>query len=114
MSEQPSYRADMFEPAVGSDFLLRGQEGRTATLRLTDVAAGRSTPGLEQFSLFFRGPQEGPDRQDVYRLEHGDLGDFELFLVPVALDDEGYTYQAAFTTFVDDEGKGIHGNVLRR
>jgi hypothetical protein len=48
------------------------------------------------FSLIFlaRDPRVLPQR--IYRMEHRDLGDVSIFLVPVAKDAGGVRYQALF------------------
>lgn len=48
------------------------------------------------FSLTFlaRDPRVLPQR--IYRMEHQELGEVSIFLVPVAKDAEGVSYQATF------------------
>ena len=55
--------------------------------------------GMERFSAFFRGPREPLLRQAVYALEHEGMGTFELFLVPIAQDEQGSRYEAVFNYF---------------
>lgn len=83
-----------FEVTVGEDNL--------ATVL---VAASESTesggPGPEgqerrQFSLVFLGPVTPVLPQATYRVVHAELGELELFLVPVGSGDEGMLYEAAF------------------
>ena len=60
-----------------------------------DMAAGR--PDVRPpFSLTFlaKDPRVLPQR--IYRVEHDDLGVLEIFLVPMAKDAHGVTYQATF------------------
>jgi hypothetical protein len=60
-----------------------------------DMAAGR--PDIRPpFSLTFlaKDPRVLPQR--IYRMQHDDLGLLEIFLVPMAKDACGATYQAAF------------------
>jgi uncharacterized protein DUF6916 len=47
-----------------------------------------------QFSLVFRG-QAGL-AQGTYRLEHAELGELDLFLVPIGPEDGSMRYEAAF------------------
>jgi hypothetical protein len=51
----------------------------------------------EQFSLVFREPSGVVLPQMIYRVEHDELGAFELFLVPIGPDAEGMRYEAVFT-----------------
>lgn len=55
--------------------------------------------GMERFSLFFRGPGDRYLRQQIYPLEHEQMGAFELFLVPVSQDQDGYRYEAVFNYY---------------
>ena len=74
-----------------------------AELDLTDVKGYLSREheetGMERFSLFFRGPGDRYLRQQIYPLEHEQMGAFELFLVPVSQDQDGYRYEAVFNYY---------------
>jgi hypothetical protein len=47
-------------------------------------------------SLLFRGPAHSPLPQATHGVRHAELGEFALFIVPVALDADGYVYEAVF------------------
>lgn len=51
----------------------------------------------QPFSLLFRGPPEPLLPQGLYRMNHRQLGDLELFLVPIGPDRQGMRYEAVFT-----------------
>ena len=55
--------------------------------------------GLERFSVFFSGPAEARLAQGLYPLQHESMGEFEVFLVPVAQNDQGFRYEAVFNYF---------------
>lgn len=55
--------------------------------------------GMERFSVFFRGPVNIFLPQSVYGLHHSEMGRFDIFLVPVSLDQESYGYEAVFNYF---------------
>jgi hypothetical protein len=57
------------------------------------AAASRRAP----FSLVFRGPPTPILSQRIYRLEHAEIGRFDLFLVPIGPDERGMRYEAVFT-----------------
>src|SRR6188508_292681 len=69
-------------------------------LRLTAVdrlPAVPHAPRPEPFSLVFSGPSERALDQRSYRLEHAELGDLEIFLVPTGFDADGrLLYEAVF------------------
>ena len=49
------------------------------------------------FSIVFRGPRTPILPQRIYRVAHPEIGDFELFLVPIGPDEQGMRYEAVFT-----------------
>ncbi len=53
----------------------------------------REPGGRAPFSLVFRGGPNPPLPQRIYRVEHDKLGELDLFLVPIAVDQ----YEAIFT-----------------
>ena len=55
-------------------------------------------PGMERFSLYFTGPERYLPQQ-VYPIEHEQMGTFDLFLVPVGKHDNGFRYEAVFNYF---------------
>ena len=69
-------------------------------LELAEVKAylnkAHEQTGMERFSAFFKGPREPFLPQSIYALEHDRMGAFELFLVPVGTDENGFRYEAVF------------------
>jgi hypothetical protein len=76
-------------------------------LELTQVKGYSSKPneetGMERFSLFFAGPEHYLE-QKTYALEHEQMGAFDLFLVPVSRDANGYRYEAVFNYYRTERG----------
>ncbi|HEV3469569.1 MAG TPA: hypothetical protein VG148_09635 [Pyrinomonadaceae bacterium] len=60
--------------------------------------------GMERFSLFFRGPADVRLTQHTFPLAHDRMGDFDLFLVPVGRDAQGFLYEAVFNYFKEGDG----------
>jgi hypothetical protein len=93
--------ASHFQPHVGSRFALRADEVVAVELLEVDDTDGRSGELPQQsraaFSIVFLGPREPVLPQRIYRLEHAELGTFDLFLVPIGRDDAGVRYEAVFT-----------------
>lgn len=56
------------------------------------VAAQMRAP----FSLLFRHEAAIVFPQKIYQMRHAQLGEFGIFLVPVARDRDGFIYQAVF------------------
>jgi hypothetical protein len=76
--------------------------GQSLELELVEVKGYLSQEneqgGMERFSAFFSGPGVYlPQR--AYQLTHEKMGQFEIFLVPVAGDQQGYRYEAVFNYF---------------
>ena len=54
-----------------------------------------------QFSVLFQGPGHVFMQQSIYPIAHEQLGDFELFLVPVGKTERGFQYEAVFNRFIE-------------
>jgi hypothetical protein len=96
------FDASTFSSRGGEQFrMLCDDDGSIVDLELVSVTPGPARPAdargrREPFSLVFRGPLEPVLPQRTYRFEHGELGSFELFIVPIGPDEAGMQYQAVF------------------
>jgi hypothetical protein len=85
-----------FEGRVGETFAAApSYAGDPLELVLTScVESPNARPDHPAFSLFFDGV--GPERldQQIFALEHPELGRFDLFLVPVGKTEGGFAYEA--------------------
>ena len=52
--------------------------------------------GMERFSVFFEGPGNASLPQRLYALTHEQMGEFEIFLVPISGNEKGFRYEAVF------------------
>jgi hypothetical protein len=95
----------IFTPHVGDVFHLHIGAGEVLDARLlqaTSLSAkgpsGEPVPRPRTpFSLVFRVPARFRFVQQIYKLEHPALGAFEVFMVPIGLDAEGYRCEVIFT-----------------
>ena len=91
-----------FSQHVGTEFLVKADE-REIKLELIEVKGYVSQEieqgGMERFSVFFVGPRDPLLPQRVYRLKHERMGEFEIFLVPIAGDEKSFRYEAVFNYF---------------
>jgi len=55
--------------------------------------------GMERFSVFFDGPGNTRLAQRLYSLAHEQMGEFEIFLVPISGNEKGFRYEAVFNYF---------------
>lgn len=60
------------------------------------LSSDNEQSGMERFSIFFRGPSQPYLPQSTYSLQHDEMGQFEIFLVPIGRDDESFRYEAVF------------------
>ena len=94
----------VFSRHLNSTFQLN-LEGHTMELKLVEVNAympGKNEQaGMERFSVYFDGPPDLRLPQGLYHLEHVDMGDVDLFLVPIAGDEKKSRYEAVFNYFKD-------------
>ena len=95
--------SEIFAKHLHSRFKLASGEP-SMELLLTTVDERQSSPQIESFSLIFRGPRTPQLPQKIYRLEHEELGAFDIFLTPVGADQDGVSYEAVFNR-VRKEGK---------
>lgn len=58
--------------------------------------------GMERFSVFFKGSHEFLLPQQMYRLVHPQMGEFDIFLVVIANDSDGYRYEAVYNYYKPD------------
>jgi hypothetical protein len=88
-----------FAGHVDEDFVATPPEGGPVTLCLVEASALGDAPNAQTrapFSIIFRGPRDPALAQGIHRLEHGSIGTFELFLVPIQPEADGPRYQAVF------------------
>lgn len=55
--------------------------------------------GMERFSIYFQGPADPHLPQELYTFSHDQMGEFDLFIVPIGKNDAGFRYEAVFNFF---------------
>ena len=94
-----------FEPHLNTTFRVVHDGAETFELELIEVAdkTPAGFPG-EQFSLLFKESSDLMLLQQSCTLEHPEMGQIILFLVPVGQQKDGYRYEAFFNNAtLDDE-----------
>ena len=89
-------KPNLLTPHIGTTFEVLTDPTNVFSLTLTNVLEHEKTERNEAFSLLFHGPQSPFMPQAIYKLQHAELGVFEIFLVPVARDQDGFEYEAVF------------------
>lgn len=104
--ELEGLREEVFAEHLNTKFYIQ-LEDRRVELELVKVAGDKSTldkiEGVDRFAIYFLGPRDSYLPQHTYRLEHDALGSLEIFIVPIALRDKGYEYEAIFSQ-VEEQG----------
>jgi hypothetical protein len=91
-----------FEPFTGDRFVILDSDRPMELVDLIEVAPLKNynAPGAGRapFSLLFKSSAQSspPLPQKLYRMVHDDMGELEIFLVPISRDASGVTYEAAF------------------
>ena len=97
-----SLTEEEFSKYVGGNFRLKLDQ-QEIELKLAEVKAYPFGPneqsGMERFSVFFSGPLDILLAQNIYQLQHETMGEFEIFLVPIARNENGFRYEAVFNYF---------------
>lgn len=88
---------ESFAGCVGEAFRLTADEGTFEVTLVECETLGGTALNRVPFSLVFLGPREPVLPQRTYPLAHDELGELEVFLVPIAQDDDGTRYEAVFT-----------------
>ena len=93
-----------FKELLHSKFQVQGSAG-SVELELIE-ANGKPAEAVKtqlpvgNFSLLFAGPTNSFLPQQTYQFTHEKLGTFDLFIVPIGKDQNGYRYQAIFNRSV--------------
>ena len=98
MTDSLTHKA--FTKHLETKFQIRIDTGTSVELTLIEASELKVLPGQEHFSLLFRGPGEIFLGQGTFLVEHEDLGQFPLFVVPIRQDEQGYYYEAVFNRVV--------------
>ncbi len=87
-----------FRDRIGEQFTATSQDGDSLALQLTAAEERPANPDASQgFSLLFRAAGHEVLDQQIFDVDHPDLGLQTIFMVPIATSDDGVTYEAVFT-----------------
>ncbi len=95
---------DDFAPHVNTKFRARLGAAPVMELELISVEDKSPSARQEQFVLTFLAPREAPARQNLFEVEHERLGSGAIFLVPIARDERGISYEAIFNRKIEAAG----------
>jgi hypothetical protein len=93
---EPSLTHETFSRHANTEFQVEIDENTSVPLELTNVSELKLYPQQEEFTLEFRGPLDMFLNQGARNFTHDQMGQFELFIVPVKQDAQGFYYEAIF------------------
>ena len=85
-----------FSKHANNKFQVQADENTQVDLQLISISVLKLYPQQLEFTLEFRGPSDMFLGQGVRDFKHDQMGQFELFIVPVKQDAQGFYYEAIF------------------
>jgi len=92
---------EAFSQSANSKFQAQGDDNTPVDLELVNVTELKVYSQQEEFTLTFRGPLTPYLGQGVRNFSHDQMGEFELFIVPIRQGAEGFYYEAVFNRIRD-------------
>jgi hypothetical protein len=89
-----------FSRHLNTKFRIRLNDTETTEAELIEISEHLVSPRQERFAITFRTSNEIFLGQGLRGLEHDQMGNFDLFLVPTGRDDEGTFYEAVFNRLI--------------
>jgi uncharacterized protein DUF6916 len=93
---EASLTHEEFSKHLNSTFRVQLDENTSVDVELVGVSELKLYPRQEEFSIEFRGPLNAVLSQGAGNFKHDQMGDFELFIVPIRQDAQGFYYEAIF------------------
>ena len=90
-------QCEQFAACLNQDFEI-AMRAEPLVLQLSEARRLGSRPESvrEPFSLVFRGPAQLLLPQGIYKMSNAQLGEMEIFLVQIAADQTGSSFEAVF------------------
>jgi hypothetical protein len=93
---EASLTHEAFTQHAKTKFQVQIDENTPVELELAEISEIKLYPQQEQFAIVFRGPLNVPLEQGVRSFTHDQMGRFEIFIVPIRKDEQGFYYEAVF------------------
>ena len=91
---------EVFAKQLKTKFRIRLNENQTLEAELTEISEHLVSPRQERFALVFQTSNETFLGQGLRPFEHDQMGNFQLFLVPIGRDEAATYYEAVFNRLV--------------
>jgi hypothetical protein len=72
-------------------------------MKLSEISGYTVSPVQERFSITLSGPPNPFLPQALYKFEHPKMGEFEMFIVPIGQDGQGFIYEAVFNRLIKNQ-----------
>lgn len=96
---------ETFSKHLKTTFQAQLDESNHVDLELTQVSDLKRMPEQEEFSIVFLGPGDPCLGQGTRFLKHEQMGQFAIFIVPIAQDQKGFYYEAVFNRLVEKKSQ---------
>ena len=93
---EASLTHEEFSKNANTKFQVEADGNTHVELELITISDLKLYPQQEEFTITFRGPLDGFLGQGVRNFSHEQMGKFELFIVPIRQDAQGFYYEAVF------------------
>ena len=93
---EASLTQETFAKHANTEFQVSIDENTAVPLELIKVSELKLYPQQEEFALLFRGPLDVFLGQGIRFFKHDQMGQFEIFVVPIRQDNQGFYYEAVF------------------
>ena len=93
---EASLTHEEFTKNANTKFQVQIDENTKVDVELVKISELKLYPQQEEFSVEFRGPLDMFLGQGGRDFSHEQMGKFELFIVPVRQDQQGFYYEAVF------------------
>lgn len=95
-----------FAKNLNTNFRVELESSEPVELKLIAVTPRASEPheqaGMERFSAVFSGPADVFLPQTTYHVTHPEMGEFDVFLVAIGREADGFKYEAVYNYFLPD------------
>jgi len=98
---EASLTHEAFAQHLNARFQVQTDQAMPLELELIEVSELKQYPEQEEFAIVFRGPSNAYLGQGIRMLSHEQMGQFEIFIVPIRQDQHGFYYEAVFNRLRD-------------
>src|SRR6478672_6889368 len=93
---EASLTHEAFSQHANTRFQVQVDGNTPVEVELTEISELKLYPHQEEFTIVFRGPLNAFLGQGIRDFSHAQMGQFEIFIVPIRQDEQGFYYEAVF------------------